>query len=204
VAFLKRTLAQPAAPPWRPRWVRQVAFAGRVLAWFCKRSFGLCRWTMRHPTGAATVLGVIGLWFVMEALRTGARKGILILLIVACLWWVTWMQSLDEGNRPLVAWWRKVSLYRKWWQPIMLNAGLNHGNLVPELRRVRVDGVFDVVEVRMLDGQPAIRWYEKREYLAEAFEARTCTVYAVGGTDRTVILEFAVRPGPSAPADGQW
>jgi len=204
VSIFKRTLSQPAAPPWQPRWVRRLRFTGRVLAWFCRRFGRLCRWLVRHSTVTATIVGGVGLWMTMLALRTAPRVAPLGLLLVACLWWVTWMQSLDGGNRPLLAAWRRLTLYRKWWDPICKNAGLNYGNLVPELRSVRVDGVFDVVEARMLDGQPATRWYEKREYLAEAFEARSCTVYSVGGTDRTVLLEFAVRPGPAAPADGQW
>ncbi len=179
-------------------------WAGRVVRWVCRRFARSCHWAARHSTITATVVGAVGLWFVMEALRTESRVAPLGLLLVACLWWVTWMQSLDGGNRPLLAAWRRLSLYRRWWQPVLVNAGLTHGNLVPELRSVRVDGVFDVVEARMLDGQPASRWHEKREYLAEAFEARTCTVYAVGGTDRMVILEFAVRSGPAAPPDGQW
>jgi DNA segregation ATPase FtsK/SpoIIIE, S-DNA-T family len=201
--MLRRSLTPPSSPSWRPRWYRRTAFAAAVLAWLCRRAFGLCRWLARHATGVATVVLVAALYAVMDAVDTRPRQAAVGLLLLACLAWVVWQPALAEGRRPMLSAWRHVWVYRRSWNPAMTLAGLAHGRSLPELRRVRVDGVFDVVHCVMLPGQLPDDWYARRERLAQVFGCESCTVFAVGGRSRLIVLEFVARGSRAFPSGGE-
>jgi S-DNA-T family DNA segregation ATPase FtsK/SpoIIIE len=202
--MFRRTLAQPAPPPWRPLMWRRAVFAGTLLAWFCRGWFRAARFGWRHREGLTTVALVVALYWLMGELDTRPRQAAVGLLLVACLAWVVWQPKLCGTNRPLLAAWRRMAVYRREWGPAMTLAGLGHRRVLPRLLGVEVDGVMDVVRVEMLPGQVPDDWHQKRERLAQVFGARLCTVYAVGDRSPVLLLEFAARPGPAAPDDGSW
>jgi hypothetical protein len=142
------------------------------------------------------------LWWLMLALQTRSRVAGLGLLLLACTVWAYFQPC--SGKRWFLAQWRYYAIYRRDWIPAMKLSGLAHGELMPRLRRVEIDGVMDVVHVAMIPGQVAERWHQQREYLAQVFGARFCTIFAVGDRSPVLLLEFAVRPGPAAPDDGAW
>jgi DNA segregation ATPase FtsK/SpoIIIE, S-DNA-T family len=202
--MFRRTLAAPPSAPWRPLWLRRAVFAAAVVRWLCRAAAGLTRYGWCHRQGLVTAVLVAALWVVMDAVDTKPRQAMVGLLLLGCVAFAAWQPALCE-RRPLLAWWRRVFLYRREWDPAMTLAGLSHGRLLPRLRSVRVDGPFDIVELVMLPGQVAADWVAQRERLAQVFGAASCEVYGVGGRSRLLALELTVPGRVTLPAaDESW
>jgi hypothetical protein len=197
--MFRRKLAAPVGSslPWRPMWWRRAAFAGTVVAWACRRAYRLARFGWRHRYPLVVVTLAASLWWVMDVARTQPRKGVILLLLLACLSW-SYAQPAERPNR-LRAWWRYATIYRREFQPAMTLAGLAHGSLLPKLERVEIDGPFDVVTVRPLPGQVPQDYMRQRERLATVFGASSCEVLVFEGRSDRLVLEFAVPGRTSLP-----
>jgi DNA segregation ATPase FtsK/SpoIIIE, S-DNA-T family len=89
--------------------------------------------------------------------------------------WVAW---------PLRAWFRRVFVYHREWQPLMVTlklAARSSGDemLVPRLLRVRSTSTVDKVRVRMLPGQVLADFAKNADRFAQTFEAIDCRVRSV-------------------------
>jgi DNA segregation ATPase FtsK/SpoIIIE, S-DNA-T family len=202
--MFRRTLAPPPSAPWRPRWWRRTVWVLSVVRWCARGAVRLLRLGWQYREAVTTVVLVGALYWLMGELDTRPRQGAVGLLLLACLAWTVWQPALLERH-PLRAWWRKVWIYRRDWQPALVLAGLAHGRLLPRLRSVRVDGPFDVVELTMLPGQVAADWIAQRERLAQVFGAASCEVYGVNGRSRLLALELTVPGRVALPReDESW
>ncbi|MDF5752925.1 hypothetical protein [Spongiactinospora sp. TRM90649] len=73
---------------------------------------------------------------------------------------------------PLLAFWRRVWVYRRHWQPAMMISGLGRHlrgrDYLPHLLRVACTSWSDQVTVKMLTGQAVKDWADRAEHLAHA------------------------------------
>ncbi|GAA0853120.1 FtsK/SpoIIIE domain-containing protein [Streptosporangium amethystogenes subsp. fukuiense] len=80
----------------------------------------------------------------------------------------------------LLAWWRRVWIYRRHWQPVMIVSGLGRHlrgrDYLPRLVRVTCNSWADLVMVKMLAGQSVKDWSDRIENLAHGFGATSCRV----------------------------
>jgi S-DNA-T family DNA segregation ATPase FtsK/SpoIIIE len=142
-------------------------------------------WLVVHPRTALALAGAVLLWAVW--LRWGwAPFGWTSssAAVVLGVWWARFPESFGRHVTDRVhAGWRRLSVYRREWQPAMVTCGLAHapalGSSLPRLRRVRIDGDTDVVRVRMLEGQTPEQWRAAGPQLARVFEVRTIRVRTV-------------------------
>ncbi|WP_084463642.1 FtsK/SpoIIIE domain-containing protein [Microtetraspora fusca] len=162
----------------RPAVVRTPAFV-TIVIWLSRLVAGLIRIVWRHPIAVAgpAVPGVI--WTLY-----GWRLALLLvgLVLLAGLSWA----SLHRASfARLVAWrllafWRRIWIYRRHWQPVMIVSGLGRHlrgrDYLPRLVRVDCDGWADHVTVKMLNGQAVKDWADRTDQLAHGFDSRTCRV----------------------------
>ncbi|NJP27556.1 cell division protein FtsK [Microbispora sp. SCL1-1] len=149
-----------------------LVFLGRLVA-------GLVRTLLTHPIAVA-VLAVP--WVIL--VRYGWLTAVAAVTIPCSLlfgWALAGRASFARwvGWR-LLAFWRRVWVYRRHWQPVMIVSGLGRHlqgrDYLPRLLRVECDGWADRVTVRMLSGQSVKDWADHTDHLAHGFGAPSCRV----------------------------
>ncbi|MFC4052123.1 FtsK/SpoIIIE domain-containing protein [Actinomadura syzygii] len=104
--------------------------------------------------------------------------------------------------RPALSWWRRVSVYRRDWQPVLVTAGLSKVHkgreYLPSLVRVRSGPTSDRVLVRMLKGQAPDAWEKVSANLAHGFGASLVRVRD-GDRPGRIWLEFVRRDALAEP-----
>ncbi|TDD23466.1 cell division protein FtsK [Actinomadura sp. KC06] len=151
------------------------------------------------PVSVASGLGWLGV-------RYGWVVPVLVLALVAAglgVWarvdrpsFVRWVA------RPVRARWRRVWVYRRHWQPVLVTAGLTKVHkgreYLPSLVRVRCGPTSDRVLVRMLKGQAPEAWERVAVNLAHGFGASLVRVRD-GNKPGRVWLEFVRRDALAEP-----
>ena len=182
-----------------------------LAAWTARKTGQLLgrglRWVLRHPRVLTPLLPWWGLTWLLDGPSGGASGlgalGVLIFAVVLFLvlglvgWWVWERESFTR----LVAWrcrgwWRSRGVYRYYWQPAMVTAGLavvvDGREYLPRILSVRSTSAVDRVAVRMLPGQVAEDWTAVGPRLAQTFGAVECRVRSVPGDRRRLELWFLV------------
>lgn len=148
-----------------------------VALWLLRRLGRLLVWLVKHPVTCAALAACAGMWWLVAwALAelgpgaTAAAAGFVVGLLG--LWALLSPGTFDRLlETPVRSRWRKVSRYRREWQPAMVCSGLaiDGGRLLPTLLRVRSSAVVDVVRVHMLPGQTVEDWQKAAPRLAQTF-----------------------------------
>ncbi|GAA5085613.1 S-DNA-T family DNA segregation ATPase FtsK/SpoIIIE [Thermocatellispora tengchongensis] len=155
-----------------PAIVTIVILAWRVLA-------GLVRTVIVHPVAVAALVVPVTL-----TLLYGWRVALIVSTVLASLligWYLGDRESFTScvGWR-LLAFWRRIWIYRRHWQPVMVISGLGRHlrgrDYLPRLVRVECDSSADRVTVRMLSGQAVKDWTDRADHLAHGFGAPACRV----------------------------
>jgi S-DNA-T family DNA segregation ATPase FtsK/SpoIIIE len=104
-------------------------------------------------------------------------------------------------RRSALGGWRRVTLYRRLWDPAMRAAGLHldPGGHLPRLGRVTVADGVDRVAVRMLPGQTVTDWAQRGEELAQTFGALDCRAVSRPGRPRHLELRLLRADPLTAP-----
>ncbi|MBB2908766.1 hypothetical protein FHS43_000012 [Streptosporangium becharense] len=155
-----------------PAIITVLIFAWRMLA-------GLIRVIWRHPIAAAVVAVPAALgWFSGWPWALGL---VAVVLVGLTAWFLLARASfLRLVGWRLLAFWRRIWVYRRHWQPVMIVSGLGrriHGrDYLPRLAHVTCTSWADLVTVRMLTGQSVKDWADRVDHLAHGFGATTCRV----------------------------
>ncbi|MDF5756180.1 FtsK/SpoIIIE domain-containing protein [Spongiactinospora sp. TRM90649] len=162
----------------RPAVVRTPAVLTIVITMW--RLLAACvRLVIAHPiaVGATTALGGLTVAFGWQVAAVALAS------IATCL---TGWALIDPAvfarwiGMPLLAFWRRVWVYRRHWQPAMMISGLGRHlrgrDYLPHLLRVACTSWCDQVTVKMLTGQAVKDWADRAEHLAHAFGAPSCRV----------------------------
>ncbi|MEQ4722423.1 FtsK/SpoIIIE domain-containing protein [Nonomuraea sp. B19D2] len=189
-----------------PAIVTIVILTWRVLA-------GLVRTISRHPI-VAVVLAVPSALCWLYGWQTA-----LLLVAPVPVGLITWA-VIDRASFThwvgwrLLAWWRLIWVYRRYWQPVMIISGLGRHlrgrDYLPRLGKVTCNAWADTVTIRMLDGQAVKDWADRTDHLAHGFGAPSCRVQVVKAG--RLVLTFPRRdplatpiqalPIPTAPTVG--
>lgn len=174
-----------------PWWLLLAALAGHVLV----RVVLLAVWLLMHPRFVAGLVAMFGAVYVFRRWGPPALYVPVGALIASLAAWLHLSpDTFDRWVRqPLIGRWRRLTVYRRDWQPAMVTAGLAlpsaMGNLLPDLLRVqRRDGV-DVLTVRTNPGQTLEDWTRAAEQLARTFRVLDVRARTVPG--RPELLELA-------------
>ncbi|MFI5906215.1 FtsK/SpoIIIE domain-containing protein [Dactylosporangium sp. NPDC051541] len=170
-----RRLSVPL-PWWVVIWV-----VGPYLAW--KAAVALVRLipvARRNWCSLTLVGGAAWLWY-----RHGWLALVLVLIVAAGvggLWWWRWRPTCERLLLlPLLAWWRRISLYQLHWREAMtlckLAERFDDTRVVPKLLRVRCTVAADEVLLRMPRGHNPDLYHQASANLAHSFNARQCRVY---------------------------
>ncbi|TYK53553.1 cell division protein FtsK [Actinomadura decatromicini] len=151
------------------------------------------------PVSVASALAWLGY-------RFGWTVPVLLLVLVAVglsVWAVADRPSAVRWVvRPARSWWRRVSVYRRDWQPVLVTAGLTKVHkgreYLPSLVRVRCGPTSDRVLVRMLKGQAPDAWEKVSVNLAHGFGASLVRVRD-GDRPGRIWLEFVRRDALAEP-----
>lgn len=155
-----------------PAIVTIVIFTWRLLA-------GAVRLLWRYPI-ASPVVVTPGALSWLYGWQWG--MALLVLVPVALTAWqlVDRVSFLRLVGWRLLAWWRRVWIYRRHWQPVMIVSGLGRHlwgrDYLPCLVRVTCTSWADLVTVKMLAGQSVKDWSDRIENLAHGFGATSCRV----------------------------
>lgn len=178
-----------------PWWLLLLVLAGQLVA----RLALLVVWLLLHLRFTA---GLVATFAVVYVFRRWGPPALYVpvgaLIAVLAAWLHLAPASFGRWVRnPLTARWRRLTVYRRDWQPAMVTAGLAlpsaMGNLLPELRRVeRRDGV-DVLTVRTNPGQTLEVWTVAAEQLARTFRVLDVRVRTVPGRPELLELACLVR-----------
>ncbi|WP_433054233.1 FtsK/SpoIIIE domain-containing protein [Dactylosporangium sp. CS-033363] len=150
-----------------------------VLAWHAARALiRLLPIVRRNWCSLSLAFGGIWLWY---------RHGWLVLVLIAVagavgLWWWRWRPSCQRlVLLPLLAWWRRISLYQLHWREALtlckLAERFDGARIMPKLLRVRCTAAADEVLLRMPRGQNPDLYHAASANLAYSFNARECRVY---------------------------
>ncbi|MEU4833306.1 FtsK/SpoIIIE domain-containing protein [Streptosporangium sp. NPDC023615] len=176
-----------------PAIVTIVIFTWRLLA-------GAVRLLWRYPIAspAAVAPGALS-WLY------GWQWGVALLVLVPVA--LTTWRLVDRASFlrlvgwRLLAWWRRVWIYRRHWQPVMIVSGLGRHlrgrDYLPRLVRVTCTSWADLVTVKMLAGQSVKDWSDRIENLAHGFGATSCRV-TVARSGR-LLLAFPRRDPLAVP-----
>ena len=166
-----------------PVWLQVIAFIfgglGRLIWLVCSTPiFGL-------PVLVFAGLVAIGLrWDVTTMMITGIS--LIIGLVIGGLCGTTRQASRSPRwvSGPARGKWRRLTVYRRWWQPAMAEAKLARGTadreVLAKLGRVHSTRYTDRVRVRVLRGQKMSDWATEATRLAQAFDVehvRAVTVW---------------------------
>ncbi|MEV4744823.1 FtsK/SpoIIIE domain-containing protein [Streptosporangium sp. NPDC049248] len=176
-----------------PAIITIVIFTWRLLA-------GAARLLWRYPIASlvAVTPGVLS-WLY------GWQWGVALLVLVPVA--LTAWRLVDRASFlrlvgwRLLAWWRRVWIYRRHWQPVMIVSGLGRHlrgrDYLPHLVRVTCTSWADLVTVKMLAGQSVKDWSDRIEHLAHGFGATSCRV-TVARSGR-LLLAFPRRDPLAVP-----
>ena len=188
-----------------------VSLASLLLAWCARRAGAGVVWLLRRPALLAAIAAGLLAWRVAATHGPVPIVAAVLVVVAALLGWrfghpasfsavvVVWARSV----------WRRQVVYRYWWQPAMVTAGLalTTGGVdhLPRLLRVRSTAGVDVVRVRMLPGQTIEDWTAAGPRLAQTFGLLDCRARAVPRRVHLVVLRgltsdplTATVPVPSA------
>lgn len=163
----------------------KVGFFTVVLLFLGSKVFGLAWWLAKQwPLWA-----LLALWWaatrLLDVSGTWATVGIAAGLLAALIGWrllrpTSFRMALVW---PLRAWWRRLFVYQREWQPAMVNCRLtmqlNGDLLMPRILSVRSTATVDKVRVRMLPGQKLADFGKVADRLAATFEALDCRVRSI-------------------------
>ncbi|NYI97373.1 S-DNA-T family DNA segregation ATPase FtsK/SpoIIIE [Streptomonospora nanhaiensis] len=113
--------------------------------------------------------------------------------LVLLVWWRRWPRSFRDvvALRALAAW-RRLWVYRRHWQPVLVVAGLAESYLerqyLPQIRGVTCSAWADRVRVRIVAGTSPADFQKRVTELAHGFGAPSCRVEVRGPRD--LVLEF--------------
>ncbi|MEV8516174.1 FtsK/SpoIIIE domain-containing protein [Dactylosporangium sp. NPDC051484] len=134
----------------------------------------------RNWRSLALTVGAVWLWYQHGWL-------VLVLVLVAIvgaggLWWWSWRPSCERFVvLPLLAWWRRLTVYQLHWREALTLCGLaeryDNTRIMPKLLRVQCTLAADEVLLRMPRGQNPDLYHKASANLAYSFNARECRVY---------------------------
>jgi DNA segregation ATPase FtsK/SpoIIIE, S-DNA-T family len=187
----------------------QIPLSWWVGAWFGHKIGAGIRSLFGHPLILGGLLvASAGIWLLP---RYGtAIPGTALGLLTAVL--VTWRVARAESFHRFVGWpwrgaWRQRLIYRRLWQPTMVNTGLgehlNGREFIPTLLRVTSTGTVDVVRVRMLAGQVPEDYAQVADRIARTFGAAECRVRTDPKHRKRVILWLLVTDPLQQPIPAQ-
>lgn len=180
-----------------------------VAAWLLRRALGGVAWVARHPLPVAALLLSAWVWASAGWWPFAAALG-------ALTGWAA--LSRDTFTRavlwPLRGAWRRRAVYARWWEPLMVRAGLaaeGRPVTMPALRSVRCAGDVDVLRVRMAPGQTVQQWTAAAPALRTTFGLLDCRP-RTGRREREVELRCVTAdplrqplplplPSPATPPD---
>ncbi|MFG1877962.1 FtsK/SpoIIIE domain-containing protein [Sphaerisporangium sp. NPDC049003] len=148
-----------------------------IFAWRCLA--GLFRLALVHPVAVSSVAVLVALW------RLVGWLPVVVMLAVVASGLAGWLTVDRVSFARCVAWrllafWRRIWVYRRHWQPVMIVSGLGRHlkgrDYLPRLVRVECDSWADRVTVRMLSGQAVKDWADRTEHLAHGFGSASCRV----------------------------
>src|SRR5680860_37177 len=119
----------------------------------------LVRAAAKHPLALAVLVALAGVWVLV------GWPGVLALLLAAGAGLPAWWRCSPETYRlVVVARWRHVCVYGRWWQPAMVTCGLalevNGREYLPKIRKVHTRPGVDLADLGQvlptvhLQGQP--------------------------------------------------
>jgi S-DNA-T family DNA segregation ATPase FtsK/SpoIIIE len=122
--------------------------------------------------------------------RYGWLALVLVVVAVAVLAAVWWWRARRSCERwllfPLLAWFRRLVVYRLHWRHVMtvckLGEKYDGGHIMPKLLRVRCTHAVDEVVLRMARGQNPDSYHQAAQDLAYAFNYRQCRVFSTRRT----------------------
>jgi DNA segregation ATPase FtsK/SpoIIIE, S-DNA-T family len=187
----------------------QIPLSWWVAAWFGHKVGAGIRSLFGHPLILGGLLvASAGMWLLP---RYGtAIPGTVPGLLTGVL--VTWRVAHAESFHRFVGWpwrgaWRQRLVYRRLWQPAMVNTGLgehlNGREFIPTLLRVTSTGTVDVVRVRMLAGQVPEDYAQVADRIARTFGAAECRVRTDPKHRERVILWLLVEDPLQQPVPPQ-
>ncbi|MEU0485960.1 cell division protein FtsK, partial [Streptosporangium sp. NPDC006013] len=162
----------------RPAIVRTPAIL-TILIFTWRLLAGLLRLLWRHPIASAVTLTPGALTY-FYGWRWGLGLVVLVPLGLTAWCLLARPSFLRLVGWRLLAWWRRVWIYRRHWQPVMIISGLGRHlrgrDYLPRIVRVTCTSWADLVTVRMLTGQSVKDWADRTDHLAHGFGARSCRV----------------------------
>lgn len=136
-----------------------------------------------HPFVTVSLVGPVALGLLAGWETAGLATALALAVIAAVLgaWAWRWPESFTAYVRlPGLARWRWLSLYRRFWQPVMTMTGLltrrGEREYLPRIRKVTCTAWADRVLVEMLRGQAPAHWEDQAAALAHGFGAASCRV----------------------------
>ncbi len=180
------------APPIRGalREAREVDAVARrwkllLVLWVLRRALALTVWCSRHLGLLAGLAAHLVLWHYWGAwphgLLAAAVLGWALLHPVTFRRWVWW---------PLRSAWRRRTVYTRWWEPLMVRAGLaaeGRPATMPVLRSVRSRPDVDLLTVTLAPGQTVEQWTAATPALRTTFGLLDCRP-TTGRRDRELLL----------------
>ncbi|MBB2914811.1 S-DNA-T family DNA segregation ATPase FtsK/SpoIIIE [Streptosporangium becharense] len=155
-----------------PAIITVLIFTWRLLA-------GLIRVIWRHPIAAIVVAVPVVTW-ALYGWPWGLGLVALVLVGLTAWFFLARASFLRWVGWRLLAFWRRIWVYRRHWQPVMIVSGLGrriHGrDYLPRLVHVTCTSWADLVTVRMLTGQCVKDWADRVDHLAHGFGATSCRV----------------------------
>jgi len=136
-----------------------------------------------HPVVTVAVAGPVVLGVLAGWQTAGVVTAVVLALVAGALgvWAWRWPGTFTSYVRlPGLARWRWLSLYRRFWQPVMTMTGLltrrGEREYLPRIRKVTCTAWADRVLVEMLRGQAPSHWEDQAAALAHGFGAASCRV----------------------------
>jgi S-DNA-T family DNA segregation ATPase FtsK/SpoIIIE len=173
--MLRKTLAPPLRGPLREartvdaaarRWKLLLALA--VLRWAWRGA----RWIGRHWLLAALATAAVWLWTAAGWWPFAAAS------VSLAAWGAASPASFARRVFwPLRAAWRRRAVYARWWEPLMVRAGLaaeDRPPTMPRLRSVTSAPDVDVLRVRLAPGQTVEQWTAAAPALRATFRLLDC------------------------------
>lgn len=166
-------------PPLRGalRDAREVDAAARrwkllLLLWVIRRAAALVMWSARHWLLLAALAAHLVLWHAWGAWPHAAAAA-----LVAAWWWLHPASFRRRVVQPVRSAWRRRWVYERWWNPLMIRAGLaaeGRPVTMPVLRTVTSIPDVDVLRVTLAPGQTVEQWTAAAPALRTTFGLMDC------------------------------